>query len=348
MFVSVVIPAYNSIYVRDAIVSILSQTHQDLEVIVVDDGSPGTAIETICAEFPKVRFLRQKNSGPSVARNYGIREAKGDWIAFLDDDDIWLPEKLAKQVEFIESHPMKDRIGLLYTGQYMFHDEGVLGSKVDDASGMIYQYLLFGNFIGTCSSIMIPKHVFACVGDYDEKLICSQDFDLYLKIAREFEIHSIPEPLIKYRTRPDQISKDPTLNNADDEEILRRQEPHVSPDFFKKVRAFHRKISSLRYKQTAYDALFRQKDRGAYWKWLSKSVGESREMPSVPSLFYLFLTLAPAVVIDRVAHRKRRDGKGTGGDITSYQKVAENFTWMGVRRGDLGNSNRPVTDRTHS
>ncbi len=335
MLISVVIPAYNSIYVRDAIVSILDQTYQDHEVIVVDDGSPGTAIRKICEEFPGVRYLRQKNAGPSAARNYGVREARGGWIAFLDDDDVWLPEKLEKQVEFIRNHPSPERLGLLYTGQFMFQDDGVLGSKVDEANGMIYRYLLFGNFIGTCSSIMIPKSVLERVGGYDDSLICSQDYDLYLKIAREFEIHSIPEPLIRYRTRPDQISKDPTLNNADDEEILRRQKPHVDPGLFAKVTAFHRRISALRYKRTAYDALFRLKDRGAYWKWLAKSIAESREFPSPASLAYLLLTAAPSPWIDRVARMKEDKAGSPGEQATVYQNVAEDFTWMGVRRGSI-------------
>ena len=337
MLVSVVIPAFNSIYVRDAILSILNQTHRDLDVIVVDDGSPGNAIEHICAEFPDVRYIRQANAGPSAGRNRGIREAKGDWIAFLDDDDTWLPHKIEKQLQLIGESAMKDRIGLVYTGQYLFQDDAEFGSKVDEANGMIYSYLLFGNFIGTCSSVMIPRHVFEKVGYYDESLICSQDFELYLRIAREFEVHSVSEPLIRYRTRPDQISKDPTLNNADDKEILRRQEKHVSAQLFQQVRDFHRQVSGLRYKQTAYDSLFRLKDRGGYWKWLWRSVSEGRKLPSATSLAYLTLTAAPGGLIDQVDRIKSRRGEVCKETPTSHQNVSEDFVWMGVRRGTVPN-----------
>lgn len=335
MLISVVIPAYNSIYVRDAIVSVLNQTHQNLDVIVVDDGSPGDAIRRICAEFSAVRYIRQANAGPSAGRNRGIREAKGEWIAFLDDDDTWLPQKIEKQLCLIAAHAEQKRIGLVYTGQYLFQDETEFGSKVDEANGMIYPYLLFGNFIGSCSSVMIPKHVFDKVGVYDEGLICSQDFELYLRIAREFEIYSILEPLIRYRTRPDQISKDPTLNNADDEEILRRQEPYVSGHLYREVRKFHRRVASLRYKETAYDSLFRLKDRGAYWKWLWRSARETNKLPSAASLAYLALTAAPDAVIDRVAMMKRRRCGESKVKSVCHQKVAEEFVWMGVRRGNL-------------
>ncbi len=335
MLVSVVIPAYNAIYVRDAIVSILNQTHPDLEVIVVDDGSPGDSIQRICAEFPEVRYIRQANAGPSAGRNRGIREAKGEWIAFLDDDDTWLPQKIEKQLALIAESDAREKIGLVYTGQYLFHDKTEFGSKVDEANGMIYPYLLFGNFIGTCSSVMIPKHVFEKVGFYDESLICSQDFELYLRIAREFEVRSVSEPLIRYRTRPDQISKDPTLNNADDEKILRRQEPHVNARLYRKVQDFHRQLASLRYKETAYDALFRLKERRAYWKWLWRSAIEAKKLPKPASLAYLALTVAPGALIERVAIMKSRCGGGPGGEPVNYQNVAENFVWMGVHRGDI-------------
>lgn len=345
MLVSVIIPAYNSNYVRAAIVSILSQTHRELEVIVVDDGSPGGAIEVICTEFPSVRYIRQANAGPSAARNRGIREANGDWIAFLDDDDIWLPEKIDKQLRLIEGSKTKERIGLIYTGQYMIQDDTVLGGKVHEANGYIYHYLLFGNFIGTCSSIIIPKHVLEKVGGFDEGLICSQDFDLYLKIAREFEIHSVPEPLIKYRTRPDQISKNPTLNNTDDKEILRRQEKHVDSVLFRQVRDFHRQVSSLRYKQTAYDSLFRLKDRGAYRKLLWRSVIESGRLPSMTSLAYLALTAAPTGLIDFVARLKSGRKVPTQEIFTSHQKVSEEFIWMGVHRGRIPTPTQDVNGR---
>lgn len=341
--VSVIIPAYNARFLADAVKSVCNQTYKNFELIVVDDGSPGSSIKEICNSFPEARFIRQANAGPSVARNRGVSEANGELIAFLDDDDTWLPEKLDRQVKLFESLPDREKVGLIYTGQYLFGENVEFGSKVDEANGMIYPYLLFGNFIGTCSSVMIPKHVFDKVGLYDTRLICSQDFELYLRISRNFEIHSISEPLIRYRTRPDQISKDPTLNNADDLLILNGQKDFVEPEFYKKVEQFHREVASLRYKETAYDALFRAKDRRAYRKWIIKSIIHGRKPPSAGSIAYFALTLGPSDWIDKVSRMSgRSDNKHDTPQTSYYQNIREDFVWMGVRRSKIMVS-QPVT-----
>ena len=334
--VSIVIPAYNSKYLGEAVASVLGQTYREFELIVVDDGSPGTAIKEICDGFPQVRYIRQENAGPSVARNRGIREAGGRLIAFLDDDDIWLPEKLEKQLAFFETLPDKEEIGLVYTGQYMFDGDTVFGAKVDSANGMVYPFLLFGQFIGTCSSVLIPRKVFDEVGDFDEKLICTQDFELFLRIARHKPVYSIDEPLIKYRTRPDQISKDPTLNNAEDREVLRKQRDFIQPDLYRRVAAFHRQLRGVRYKEKAYDALFREKQRFEYCRWLCKSVMATRRPPSIPSMVYLILNLVPGTLAERVAGMKpRQKGPVQAGAIHRQSVADASFTWMGVLRGAL-------------
>lgn len=334
--VSIIIPAYNSKYLGEAIESVYGQSYRDFELIVVDDGTPGTAIKEICDAFPGVRYICQPNSGPSVARNRGIREARGGLIAFLDDDDVWLPEKLEKQMAFFQSLPNKDEIGLVYTGQYLFDGETVYGAKVDSANGMVYHYLLFGQFIGTCSSVLIPRKVFDEVGDFDASLICTQDFELFLRIARHKLVYSIDEPLIKYRTRPDQISKDPTLNNKEDREVLRKQRDFIPSDLYSRVAAFHRKLRGVRYKQTAYDALFVNGKRLDYCRLLCKSMIAARRPPSVPSLVYLILCLVPGRLAERVARMKQRPSAPNQTEVIHRQNVIEeNYTWMGVPRGSL-------------
>ena len=334
--VSVIIPAYNAGYLREAVESVFLQTFCNFELIVVDDGSPGDAIKQICSDFPGVHYIRQANAGPSVGRNRGIREARGELITFLDDDDIWLPEKLEKQITFYQSIPDKDGIGLVYTGQYMFDGKTILGAKVDSANGMVYPYLLFGQFIGTCSSVLIPRKVFDEVGYFDASLICTQDFELFLRIARHRPIYSIDEPLIKYRTRPDQISKDPTLNNKEDREVLRKQRDFISPDLYRRVDAFHRQLRGVRYKQTAYDALFVNGKRFDYCRWLCKSVVTTRRLPSLASIAYLMLSLVPGKLAGRVAGMRRSNNEPNPAEVIHRQNVIEdNYTWMGVPRGPL-------------
>ena len=341
MLVSVIIPAYNSRYVRDGILSILSQTFRNLELIVIDDGSPGDAIERICGEFPEIRYIRQANAGPSSARNLGVREAKGELIAFLDDDDLWLPEKLEKQVALYGSISCKEEIGLIYTGQFLFDGETIFGAKVDTANGMVYPYLLFGQFIGTCSSVLIPRAVFDEVGYFDEMLICTQDFEFFLRIARRKMIYSIDEPLIKYRTRPDQISKNPTLNNKEDLEVLAKQKEFVSSALYLRVLEFNRKLRASRYKEKAYDSLFRKKEPLEYGRWLWKSVVTGRRPPSIPSMVYLVLGFLPGRQAERITGVKKEQKAPSGGGVIHRQEVAgDGFKWMGVLRGPVSITSR--------
>lgn len=316
--------------------SIYGQTYRNFELIVVDDGSPGTGIKEICDRFPEARYIRQPNAGPSVARNLGIREGKGDLIAFLDDDDIWLPEKLEKQVALLETLPDWDGVGLIYTGQYMFDGDTTYGAKVDSANGMVYPYLLFGQFIGSCSSVLMPKSVFDEVGDFNASLICTQDFELFLRIARKRPVYSIDEPLIRYRSRPDQISKDPTLNNNEDLEVLAMQREHVSPALYRRVLEFNRELRGLRYKEKAYDSLFRNRQPLAYGCWLWKSVVTQRKFPSLPSMVYLVLGFLPGRLAERIAGRRAVETERFSSDTVRRQEVvSDDFTWMGVPRGPL-------------
>lgn len=334
--VSIVIPAYNSKYLGEALGSIFEQTYRDFEVIVVDDGSPGTAIRQICEGFPEVRYIRQANAGPSVARNLGVREAKGGWIAFLDDDDIWLSEKLEKQMALVATLPDDGTLGLIYTGQYMFDGDWVMGAKVDSANGMVYPYLLFGQFIGTCSSVLIPKDVFEEVGMFDNSLICTQDFEFFLRIARHRKVYSIDEPLIKYRSRPDQISKDPTLNNKEDLEVLAMQREHISPGLYHRVLNFNRELRGIRYKEKAYDALFRNRQPLEYVRWLWKSVVTRRKFPTLASMAYLVLGFLPGRLAERISGRSAPETVQSSSEEVQRQEVmSDGFTWMGVPRGPL-------------
>lgn len=334
--VSIVIPAYNAPFLEQAIESVFAQSYRDFELIVVDDESPGTAIREICDRFPEVRYFRQANAGPSVARNFGVREAKGELIAFLDDDDIWLPNKLDKQMALYDSLPDTGDLGLIYTGQYMFDGERVMGAKVDSANGWVYPYLLFGQFIGTCSSVLIPRKVFEEIGDFDSSLICTQDFEFFLRITLRKKVYSIDEPLIKYRTRPDQISKDPTLNNREDLEVLAMQKRFVAPPLYQRVLEFNRELRGVRYKEKAYDSLFREREPLEYARWWWKSVVTRRKAPSLASTAYLILGFLPGRLAERISGR----GPDVGGlpssnGVVRQDVLSERFAWMGVSRGAL-------------
>jgi glycosyltransferase involved in cell wall biosynthesis len=221
--VSAVIPTFNcSKYIVDAVESALKQTSVDLEVIVVDDGSTDDTAERLACFGDRIRYIRQENGGPSKARNRGIREAKGELIAFLDADDRWLPHKTAKQVELLEQRP---KVGLVHTGIFVCSEETgeqwVGPADRTPFTGYCYPRIFWGHAVPP-SAAMIRKSVFDQVGVFDEMIRgpSYEDQDLWLRIAREYEFAYIPEPLIIYRVHGANGSLNLQRNVEDEYRVL--------------------------------------------------------------------------------------------------------------------------------
>lgn len=198
--VSVIIPTYNKAqYLKKAVESVLNQTYKKIEVIVIDDGSTDNTAEIVKSfNDPRIIYFWKENKGPAVARNTGIKKAKGKYIVFLDSDDLWLKEKLETQIDFMEKN---SEIGLLGTGCYEMTDKGkVIGKKIFPTSNEILQkdLIKYNPFIQ--SSIMTRKEIFDKVGLwYDEKFRESEDYDLWLRIAGNYKIANLPEALTMKR-----------------------------------------------------------------------------------------------------------------------------------------------------
>lgn len=207
--VSVVIPAYNvEKYIGRAIDSVLSQTRQADEIIVVDDGSTDNTAEVVKSYGSKVCFIHQENGGASVARNTGIEAAKSEWIAFLDADDEWLPEKLEKQIEHLKRNP-----DLVWT-----HSNYFMRSEADKTMRIAFQPAKYENLlsqegyfedyldvhVGVCirtSTAIIKKNILVEMGLFRVGQMWAQDTDLFLRIAyRQPEIGFLPDPLAVYHT----------------------------------------------------------------------------------------------------------------------------------------------------
>lgn len=189
--ISIIIPTFNRGYiVTRAIDSALSQTHRDFEIIVVDDGSTDNTREVLEPYKDRIRYFYQENKGVARARNKGIQEAKGEYIAFLDSDDYWLPEKLELQTEFLRSHP---DVSMVYSRHWKELDRGKkkLRPKWKRlAQGHIYNKLLFSSHIWM-GSVLVRKDCVHQVGLIDNRL----DKDFFLKIARNFKVGAIDRPL---------------------------------------------------------------------------------------------------------------------------------------------------------
>lgn len=202
--VSVIIPTYNyGRFIGDAVESVLSQTYPIAEIIVVDDGSTDET-ETVITKFgKKVHYIKQKNAGVGVARNNGARNAVGNFIGFLDADDLWLPEKIEKQIaRFLED----DEIGLVHCGVREFDTNTGETIDVDDQGkeGWVLKDLfLFEEPVicGPGSTSLIRRQLFIDVGEYDadRHLHPSEDWELSVRLARKCKFGFVPEVLVDYR-----------------------------------------------------------------------------------------------------------------------------------------------------
>lgn len=199
--VSVVIPTHNRAdLLPRAIDSVLNQTYSNFEIIVVSDGSTDNTEEVVKSYSDKdsrIRFIGYSPArGGNIARNTGIVAAKGEYVAFLDDDDEWMPAKLEKQINVMESD---NRIGLVYTGvNIIYVNEGLRYSFIGESKGDLSKEILLDNHIGTTSTVMVRKMILEETGAFDEKLKALQDFELWIRVCQKCLIGLVPEELINY------------------------------------------------------------------------------------------------------------------------------------------------------
>ena len=210
--VTVIIPTYNRGWIlKEAIDSVLSQDFDDFELIVVDDGSTDNT-DSILDEYARdIIILRQDNRGVSAARNAGIDFASGPLIAFLDSDDLWLPEKLASQVDFFNSNP---DVLICQTQELWIRNGKRVNPKKrhEKFSGMIFKHSL-PLCIVSPSAVMLKKKLLDQTGVFDERLPACEDYDLWLRISCRYPIFLIDTPLIiKRGGHEDQLSKAPGLD----------------------------------------------------------------------------------------------------------------------------------------
>jgi len=205
--VSVIIPTYNRAgTLPRAIRSVFAQTFRDWEIIVVDDGSNDETPQLVKdLSDTRIKYLRHEcNRGPSGSRNTGIEAARGTYIAFLDSDDEWLPEKLAHDVQVFSSG--NGDIGLVYTGELIFGPEGSVETLPPTLHGKVYDALLARDFIGSCSRVAVRRDAVEIAGRFDEQLINEEDWDLWLRISKSYPIGLVAECLVKHYVGHNQLT----------------------------------------------------------------------------------------------------------------------------------------------
>lgn len=203
LLVSIIIPAYNAEkYIGRAIESALGQTYKDIEIIVVDDGSTDRTAEIVRSfQDPKIRYLRQENKFQGAARNYGIKESRGEYITFLDADDMYLPEKVERQVKFLQEHPEYDAAYCNAVHFYSRNPDKFYRKKGSFPSGDIFSELLHSSLINPNCAI-IRRGVLEKVGGFSEVRYWPEEWDLWLRIARAgYKFGYMDEDLVKVEIR---------------------------------------------------------------------------------------------------------------------------------------------------
>ena len=206
--VSIIIPAYNSMsFLPQTLESVLHQTYTNFEVIVVNDGSQDEIEDWISTVTdPRLKYIAQRNQGPAAARNTGIANAHGTYIAFLDADDLWHPQKLEKQAAVLERNP---EVGLVYSWVGSVDEAGNIKDKIRKsyAEGNVWQKIIEHNIIECGSNPMVRRACFEKLGVFEPQTEYAQDWQMWLKIASIYQFKVIQEPLIYYRAHGENRSK---------------------------------------------------------------------------------------------------------------------------------------------
>jgi glycosyltransferase involved in cell wall biosynthesis len=220
--VSVIVPTYNSAhFLSAAIQSVLAQSYRDFELIVVDDGSRDHTPRVVASFGDRVRYLRQENAGVSVARNRGIAESSGRYVAFLDADDTWMPSKLQRQRDALEAEPTRR---LCYSA-FEVVDEKLSAIEIRRSrrqGSALEDLLTRGNVVGSICTVMCERALIDEVGGFDVTLSQCADWDLWIRIAARTEFIYLDEPLATYRQHGQSMSRQVRLLENDSLRLLEK------------------------------------------------------------------------------------------------------------------------------
>ena len=198
--ISVIIPAYNAEKtIKETIQSVLNQTWQDFELLIINDGSQDATLEVIeSIQDPRIKIFSYPNAGSSASRNRGIAIAKGEYISFIDADDLWTADKLEAQYKALQENSQA-AVAYSWTDHIDESGQFLRSGPQQSFTGDVYARLLLEDFIGNGSNPLIRAQAFAEVGDFDESLAHSEDWDLWLRLAARYHFVAVPSPQILYR-----------------------------------------------------------------------------------------------------------------------------------------------------
>lgn len=281
--VSVVVPTYNRAHlVGRAIQSVLDQTFQDFEIIVVNNYSKDNTIDVINSfKDKRIKLINFRNNGIiAKSRNQGLRESSGRYIAFLDDDDAWEPEKLEKQIEIFRNAP--ESAGVIYAGMIFINEPGrIIRKVIPKYRGNIFDLLLTESYIESASAVLVKKECFEKVGIFDESgdLGVGDDWDMWIRIAENYEFDFVPEVLVKVYFHGNNITTDTSLT-------VKRHKA-ISAKYKKRIGRSPRKLRAAHYLYGGR-ILWRNKDIRGGGKFFIKSI-VANPLTIFDILYFLFL-----------------------------------------------------------
>lgn len=250
--ISVVIPAYNSMsFLPKTLDSVFEQTFSDFEILVINDGSTDHTAQWVSSLTDnRVRLVNQENQGCAIARNTGVLASRGQYIAFLDADDLWEPTKLEKQVHILDTLPT---VGLVNTWISNIDREGTPTGKlgISNAEGYVLNLVVEENPIMCGSTPMVRRHCFESVGLFDQSLRSAEDWDMWIRIAKKYEFAVVKEPLVRYRVHANSKSHNLQLHLQSRLKVIEKvfQNGVIDQDTLKE------KVYGLVFLSVAYRAL---------------------------------------------------------------------------------------------
>jgi glycosyltransferase involved in cell wall biosynthesis len=236
--ISVIIPVYNGENtIEQTIRSVLDQTYSDFELIIIDDGSTDHTLDLIeKIQDPRIRVFPYENAGLSASRNRGIKHANGEYVSFLDADDLWTPDKLKAQLDALIDNP-EAAVSYSWTA-FIDMDGNLLDYGIQQSfNGYVYPNLLTYFFIGSGSNALIKKQVFDDVGLFDETLKSAEDRDIFLRIAEKYFFAAVPVPQILYRITENSMSRNVIRQERESIKVIERayaQDPGKSLSFLRR------------------------------------------------------------------------------------------------------------------
>ncbi|MDZ8188362.1 MAG: glycosyltransferase [Nostoc sp. ChiSLP02] len=205
--ISVIIPTYNSEKtIKETIESVLKQTFYDFELIIINDGSEDSTLDVIAEiQDSRIKVFSYPNAGGNVSRNRGLHHAVGEFISFLDADDLWTPDKLESQLKALQEN-INAKVAYSWTDYINENSEFVLSGTHFTANGDIYEQLLITNFLENGSNPLICRKSLITLGGFDESLSAAQDWDMWLRLASKFDFVCVPSVQILYRISAHSLS----------------------------------------------------------------------------------------------------------------------------------------------